>query len=63
MKKKNAVIVLVFAVWASGIVVGAGVADLQGGSPSWSPWVILAIGLIISLVHFVMLFRAARLPG
>ncbi len=60
MKKRNAVIVLVFAVWAAGILVGAGIADLQSGGPSWPPWVILAIGLMISLVSLVSLFRAAQ---
>jgi hypothetical protein len=59
--KKNSPFVTGIGIWASGILVGASVVDLfPNGSPSWSPGVRLAIGLLIGIVGLAGLYKASH---
>ena len=60
MKNKNSILVNVFGLWVFGILVGANARDILPREPSLPLGVMLAIGLLGSLVMFAMLYTAFR---
>lgn len=61
MKRKNTIRVNMFGLWAFGLLVGANVAKLiPAQEPSWPPWVLLAIGVLGSIVTSGAVWKVAN---
>jgi hypothetical protein len=60
VNKKNSTLVNLFGLWALGLIVGANLKDILSVEASLHPGVMLAIGLVGSVLLFAAHYRAAR---
>jgi hypothetical protein len=58
MSKKSVILLNMFGLWAFGMLVGANAADVLSIQPSWSPRVLLVIGIVGTLGTSGSLYKA-----
>jgi len=60
MNKQNTIRTNIFGLWVFGLLTGANVRQYLPGEPSLPAWVLVAIGLVGSLLMFATLYKATR---